>query len=225
MHRRRYRRGDNGWNRIGNMVIQNENYFELEYWFTEALDELLSGDNEDYPNGPLKKGNPNYHSQNPLILTPSKLIHYLGKKLNNENSVIYWCYKNNIPVYSPALTDGSLGDILTFYSRRKALVLDIVEDIYSLNISSLGGQKNGAIVLGGGLVKHQILNANLFNDGLDYCVIINTAHEYDASDSGAALSEAHSWGKVKHDSTGVKVHGEASIVFPLVCYGAFKSKK
>lgn len=36
--------------------------------------------------------------------------------------------QNNIPVLSPALTDGSLGDMIFFHSyKRPGLVLDIVE--------------------------------------------------------------------------------------------------
>ena len=52
------------------------------------------------------------------VWTPSKIIHRLGKEINNEDSIYYWTYKNNIPVLSPALTDGSLGDMLFFHSFR-----------------------------------------------------------------------------------------------------------
>lgn len=216
---------DNGWNRIGNMVISNDNYIAFEEWFNSMLNELLSGETEEYPNNRVnEKGTKAYTEECPLILTPSKFIRYLGKKINNENSVLYWCYKNNINVYSPALTDGSLGDMLTFNNRRAALKLDIVEDVASMNFECLSGRENGAIILGGGMIKHHILNGNLFNDGLDYCVIVNTAIEYDASDAGASLGEAYSWGKVKSGRTAVKVFGEASVIFPLIAYGAFKSE-
>jgi deoxyhypusine synthase len=36
-------------------------------------------------------------------------------------------------------------------------------------------QKTGMIILGGGLAKHHICNANLFRNGADYAVYINTA--------------------------------------------------
>lgn len=217
---------DNGWNRIGNLVINNNNYAAFESWFNKTMDELISGETKEYPNSKSSdKHTKEYTEENPLILTPSKFIRYLGKKIDNESSVLYWCYKNNISVYSPAITDGSLGDLLTFYNRKGAFKLDIVEDISRINFECLGRRENGAIILGGGLIKHHILNGNLFNDGLDYCVIVNTAIEYDGSDAGASLSEAYSWGKVKPGRTAVKIYGEASVVFPLVAYGAFKSKK
>ena len=86
----------------------------------------------------------------------------LGKEINNEESVYYWAYKNNIPVFSPALTDGSLGDMMYFHSYRKpGLVVDILEDLRELNNLAVRSCNTGVIILGGGLIKHHILNANL----------------------------------------------------------------
>lgn len=71
-------------------------------------------------------------------------------------------YQNNIPVFCPALTDGSIGDMIYFHSfRSPGLVLDIVQDIRDLNELSRKSRKAGMIVLGGGVCKHQIANAML----------------------------------------------------------------
>ncbi|WUR02918.1 deoxyhypusine synthase (DHYS) [Vairimorpha necatrix] len=196
---------NNGLNRIGNLVIPNENYELFEKWFNESLDELLKDSNED----------------NPLIITPSKFIEYLGLRINNEKSILYWAAKNHIPIYSPALTDGSIGDMITFYKKRTCFKLDIVEDIKSINFSTLDSKKTGAIILGSGLIKHHILNANLFRNGLDFCVLINTANEYDGSDAGANIEESISWGKIKAKTQGIKVVGDATILFPLIVYSTF----
>lgn len=42
-------------------------------------------------------------------------------------------------------------------------------------------------------------------NGADYSVFVNTAHEFDGSDSGARPDEAVSWGKIKLNATPVKV--------------------
>lgn len=42
-------------------------------------------------------------------------------------------------------------------------------------------------------------------NGADYSVFINTASEFDGSDSGARPDEAISWGKIKEDAKPVKV--------------------
>ena len=74
------------------------------------------------------------HVKDGINWTPSKIIARLGKEINNEESVYYWAWKNNIPVYSPALTDGSLGDMMYFHSYRKpGLVVDILEALRELN--------------------------------------------------------------------------------------------
>ena len=72
--------------------------------------------------------------------------------------------QNDIPVFCPALTDGSLGDMMYFHSYKTEtqLVLDIVSDIRRLNDMSVKAKKAGMIILGGGVCKHQIANAMLF---------------------------------------------------------------
>ena len=47
-------------------------------------------------------------------------------KINNHNSIYYWCHQNNIPVHCPVFTDGAIGDILYTYSfRNDGFIVDI----------------------------------------------------------------------------------------------------
>ncbi|XP_057717148.1 deoxyhypusine synthase [Corythoichthys intestinalis] len=194
-----------GINRIGNLLVPNDNYCKFEDWLIPILDQMLLEQNTEGINW-----------------TPSKMIHRLGKEINNTDSVYYWAYKNNIPVFSPALTDGSLGDMLYFHSyKNPGLILDIVEDIRRLNSQAVHAKKTGMIILGGGLVKHHIANANLMRNGADYCVYVNTGQEFDGSDSGARPDEAVSWGKIRTDAKPVKVYADASLVFPLIVAETF----
>lgn len=156
--------------------------------------------------------------------TPSKFIHRLGKEIDNEDSVYYWCYKNNIPVFCPGLTDGSIGDMLYFHSyKNPGLKIDIVQDIRRINDIAVRAspRRTGAIILGGGMPKHHVFNANLMRNGSDFCTVISTATEFDGSDSGARPDEAISWGKIKIDAKPVKVYGDATILFPLLVSQTF----
>lgn len=45
--------------------------------------------------------------------TPSRVIHFFGQKLNDDNSIVCTCAKNNIPIFCPAITDGIFGNYLT----------------------------------------------------------------------------------------------------------------
>ncbi|MCO5562495.1 hypothetical protein L7F22_016122 [Adiantum nelumboides] len=196
-----------GLNRIGNLVVPNDNYGYFEKWILPILDQLLVDQNEQGVNW-----------------TPSKLIARLGKELDNPDSVYYWAYKNNIPVYCPAITDGCIGDNLFFHSHSKpGLRLDIIEDIKRMDYEAIYAdpRKTGIIILGGGLAKHHICNANMMRNGADFAVYINTAQEYDGSDSGARPDEAISWGKIKPNAKPVKVHCDASIAFPLLVAQTF----
>ncbi|AFN83747.1 deoxyhypusine synthase [Encephalitozoon romaleae SJ-2008] len=196
---------ENGLNRIGNLVIPSENYEDLEKWLNQVINDITEG----------------YTEERPRILTPSSFIRILGERINDESSILYWAAKNDIPIYSPAVVDGSMGDILSFHPRRKMVKLDVIEDVYNINCETIFCGDTGAIILGCGIVKHHILNANLFKNGLEYCVLINNAQEFDGSDAGANLDEAVSWGKVKPGANGVKIFGDATILFPLIVGATF----
>ncbi|MFH0936240.1 MAG: deoxyhypusine synthase [Candidatus Woesearchaeota archaeon] len=197
---------EQGINRIGNIFVPNDRYIAFEKFIQSVFNRLLEKQ---------KKEN--------RICNPSEFVHELGKEINDEESIYYWCYKNKIPVFCPAITDGSIGDMLYFFKQNnKELKLDISEDHMKLINIAINAEKSGLIILGAGLVKHIICNSNLFRDGADYAVYLNTAEEYDGSDAGALPDEAVSWGKIKPDGEMVKVHGDASIIFPLIVQGAFK---
>ncbi|XP_021295815.1 deoxyhypusine synthase isoform X1 [Herrania umbratica] len=198
-----------GLNRIGNLLVPNDNYCKFEDWIIPIFDQMLKEQLEENE-----------------LWTPSKLIARLGREINNESSYLYWAHKNKIPVFCPGLTDGSLGDMLYFHSfRSPGLIIDVVQDIRAMNSEAVHAspRKTGMIILGGGLPKHHICNANMMRNGADYAVYINTAQEFDGSDSGARPDEAISWGKIRGSAKTVKVHCDATIAFPLLVAETFAS--
>lgn len=197
-----------GINRAGNVLIPNSRYCAFEDFIIPILDEIY---NEQKKTG--------------KVITPSQLIWKLGEKINNKKSIYYWAWKNKIKVFCPAITDGSLGDMIYFFkSKNPEFKIDVAEDIWEMNNTSIGKEKTGIIVLGTGFVKHHICNANMFRNGADYSVYINTAPEYDGSDSGALPEEAVSWGKILPEAKRVKLYAEASLVFPLIVARSFARK-
>lgn len=92
-----------------------------------------------------------------------------------------------------------------------------MEDIRKINTIAVRAKRTGMIILGGGIVKHHIANANLMRNGAESAVYINTGQEFDGSDAGARPDEAVSWGKIKADAASVKVRWDKkSISLPLV---------
>ncbi|KAJ2546414.1 Deoxyhypusine synthase [Coemansia sp. RSA 1933] len=197
-----------GLNRIGNLIVPNDNYCKFEDWIIPIFDQMLKEQKEQG-----------------IVWTPSKMIRRLGKEINHPDSIYYWAYKNDIPVYCPAITDGSLGDMLYFHSYRSpGLVVDLVQDIRAVNTEAVYAKKTGVIILGGGIVKHHICNANLMRNGADFAVFVNTAQEFDGSDAGARPDEAVSWGKIKANAESVKVYADASLIFPLLVAQTFATE-
>uniref|UniRef100_A0A0D3H6Y2 Deoxyhypusine synthase n=1 Tax=Oryza barthii TaxID=65489 RepID=A0A0D3H6Y2_9ORYZ len=154
-----------GLNRIGNLLVPNDNYCKFENWIMPIFYQMLQEQSREN------------------VWTPSKVIGRLGKEINDENI---------------RLMNG--------------------EAIHATP------RKTGIIVLGGGLPKHHICNANMFRNGADFVVYINTAQEFDGSDSGAQPDEAVSWGKIKGSAKPVKVHCDATIAFPLLVAATFARK-
>ncbi|CCC71478.1 hypothetical protein NCAS_0H01680 [Naumovozyma castellii] len=218
---------EQGMNRIGNLLVPNDNYCKFEEWIVPILDKMLE-EQDEYVK---KHGDSCLEANQDLdspIWTPSKMINRFGKEINDESSVLYWAHKNNIPVFCPSLTDGSIGDMLFFHTFRaspRQLRLDIVADIRKINSMSMEATRAGMIILGGGLIKHHIANACLMRNGADYAVYINTGQEFDGSDAGARPDEAVSWGKIKAEAKSVKVYADVTIVWPLIVAATFASGK
>ncbi|ABN66592.1 predicted protein [Scheffersomyces stipitis CBS 6054] len=215
---------DQGMNRIGNLLVPNDNYCKFEEWIVPVLDKCL----EEQEEAMKKLGSEGLNADSDAVWTPSKLIDRLGKEINDESSVLYWAHKNKIPIFCPALTDGSIGDMLffhTFKASPQQLRLDIVADIRKINSMSMAASHAGMIILGGGLIKHHICNACLMRNGADLAVYINTGQEFDGSDAGARPDEAVSWGKIKADAKSVKVYADVSVVFPLIVAATFAAEK
>jgi deoxyhypusine synthase len=199
---------EKGVGRIGNIFAPYDRYLYFEK-FMEPLFARVYDESK-------KRNKP---------FTPSEFIKEMGKEINNEESILYWAYKNNIPVFCPALTDGSVGDLFYFQKfNKKDFYIDIVEDHVKIINLALNSEKTGAIILGGGVAKHYVLNANIFREGLDYAVYITTATEHDASDSGGNQQEAMTWAKIKLNAPNVKVIAEASLVFPLLVAATFAKR-
>ncbi len=189
-----------GINRIGNIFVPNDRYIELENILQPFFGKMLE-------------------KQKVLgrMLSPSEIVFELGKLVDDENSILYWATKNNIPIYCPAITDGAFGLQTFFFKQDHAeFGIDVTADMKRLSETVLSAEKTGGIILGGSVPKHHIIGMNIVRDGLDYAVYVSTGMEGDGSLSGARTKEAISWGKIKEDANHIFVEGDATIIFPLL---------
>ena len=190
-----------GVNRLGNIFIPNECYGKiLEDKMQPILKELYKTKSK--------------WSTKEIIWEFGK---HLDKEKNKEESIIYWAWKNKIPIYVPGITDGAFGSqIWMFYQTHRDFTFDLLQDEQELSDTVFTAKKSGALIVGGGISKHHTIWWNQFHNGLDYAVYITTAVEYDGSLSGAQTREAISWGKIKEKADNVTVDGDATVILPLM---------
>lgn len=190
-----------GINRLGNIFIPNECYGKiLEEKMKPVLIELLK----------IKKR-----------WSTKELVWEFGKRLekekNGKDSIIYWSWKNKIPIYIPGITDGAFGFQLWIqYQKHRDLIIDLLKDEQEISDIIFSSRKSGSLIIGGGISKHHVIWWSQFRNGLDYAVYLTTAVEYDGSLSGARLREAISWGKIKEKADNVTIEGDATILLPFM---------
>ena len=189
---------EDGYHRLGSVIIPLESYGPtIERFVQRCLEEV-------YSNGVREVGS----------YEVSKI---LGERLEDENSILHLAARNGVEIFVPGIIDGAVGTQLwLFQQRRRDFKLNLFRDCERLSEIVFKAERTGAVMIGGGISKHHTLWWNQFRDGLDYAIYITTACEYDGSLSGALVSEAISWGKVKPDAKKVTVHGDATIIFPIL---------
>ncbi len=201
---------EKGVNRSGNIFVPNERYI----WF------------EKFMETPLEAA---YARQKTTgrACNSIEFVEEIGRAMENvdnkEQSFTYWAYKNKIPLLCVPLADGAIGDHIYFFRKKhREFDIDLCREVEVIYDAVLNAEKTGAIILGGSVPKHHIMNAMMLREGADYTVYINTGHEEEGSNAGANTEEAKSWGKASAGKTDVKVWGEASIIFPILVAAAFK---
>jgi deoxyhypusine synthase len=188
-----------GVNRLGNILVPNESYgIILEQKMQPILEKLWrDGDQKEF--------------------STKEIIWEFGKQLKDEGSILYWCAKNEIPIYVPGITDGAFGSQLWMFTQKyKDFKINLFRDEGELADIIWTAKRTGALMIGGGISKHHTIWWNQYRGGLDYVVFITTAQEYDGSLSGAQAREGISWGKVREDARQLTIEGDATVLLPLM---------
>ena len=190
--------------RLGNILVPDKCYGEvLEDNLLPMFDEIFDGKDS---------------------MSTHEIIDAVGARLDNEDSLLYQCHKHNVPVVVPGITDGSFGcQLWMYYQFHRKFRIDLFADEQMLSEMTDHAKYTGGILIGGGISKHHVIWWNQFRGGLDYCVYMTTAQEFDGSLSGAQIREAVSWGKVKPDAKKITVEGDATISLPVI-YAALKER-
>lgn len=187
----------NGICRLGNVLVPDDAYgIVLESKLITLFEEILAGRDS---------------------ISTCELIDQVGRRIEDEGSLLHWCHRNQVPVYVPGITDGCFGSQLWMYwQTHHNLRVDLFRDEQDLSDITFAAEKTGALIIGGGISKHHTIWWNQYRGGLDFAVYLTTAMEFDGSLSGAQVREAVSWGKVKEGADQITVEGDATITLPII---------
>jgi len=184
-------------------------------------------------------------SLEPRPYSSREFIYEMGKYLEAqggpkvEESVIWACYKKNVPIFVPAFSDCSAGFGLLVHQTQNPthhVSIDSAKDFLELTKIKIACKETGIFMIGGGVPKNFtqdiVVAADILQEDASmhkYAVQITVADERDGALSGSTLKEASSWGKVETTFEQM-VYAEATIAMPLVVgyayhKGAWKKRK
>lgn len=181
-----------GYDRIYNIYMKNNVYEKLESWFEENFDKLNSETNTEF-------------------------LNKIGKLLKNTNSILGTCYKKNIPIYCPALSDSGIGLMIwNMMIRKKKPLMSEYNDLSKIIDFAWTNKKKAVFYVGGGTPKNYIQQAMQFSTAAKYGVQIKVDDASFGGSSGAPLREGISWGKMEEKAKFIDVNCDATIALPLI---------
>ncbi len=190
-------------NRLGNIIFPNEHHgIIIEEKVQPFLEDLWKEGKKE--------------------LSSKELVWEFGKRLKNEDSIMYWAFRNRIPVFIPGITDGAFGSQIWMFSQDHDFRVNVLKDEKDLADIVYSSKKTGGLIIGGGISKHHTIFWNQFRGGLDYAVYITTAPEWDGSLSGAQTREAITWGKINERGKHVTIEGDATVILPVMIASLMK---
>jgi deoxyhypusine synthase len=188
--------------RIYDIFVPEEDYVRLDYEMAEMYREIAAD----------KKGE---------SLSSNEFARELGKRLRDPDSILRAAYEEEVPIFIPAVRDSEFGFIHWLHAsqenQQNILQVDAFKDVPLICEICRKSPKNGMIVVGGGVPRNTIQSAALASrKALDYAIVITMDRPETGGLSGATLTEAISWGKVKTEADKVMVIGDALIIFPII---------
>lgn len=188
--------------RIYDVFVPEENFIKLDMKLTEMYDQISD----------------EYRGKR---LSSREFAWELGKRLKDPDSVLRAAYEAQAPVFMPAVRDSEFGYIYNLHASRRdfknTLVVDAFKDVPEIIGICRESERNGMIVLGGGVPRNTIQSAALATkSGIDYAVVVTMDRAETGGLSGSTLEETVSWGKLKGAADKIMVPADAMIAFPLM---------
>ncbi|MEM1514720.1 MAG: deoxyhypusine synthase [Candidatus Bathyarchaeia archaeon] len=165
----------------------------------------------------------------------AEFLYLFGKYLSEIgiNSIIAKAYKNNLPVFCPAVVDSAYGVAYIMNKRRSKgkfnIIIDQMRDFEQLVEIKRRSKDTGVIYIGGGVPKDFIqltaIGVSITDDGKygtpvphKYAIQITTDMPHWGGLSGCTFEEAISWGKESKAGRNVQCYCDATIALPIISH-------
>lgn len=184
-----------GLDRIYNVYMKSEVYKKLELWFIENFDKINSESNSEF-------------------------LFKIGQILDSgkgKNSILATCFRKNIPIFCPALSDSGIGLMIwNMVIRKKKPLMNDYNDLNKMIDIAWKEKKKAVFYINGGFPKNYIQQAMQFSSPAMMGVQIKTDDASYGGSTGAPLKEGISWGKMSSQGKFVDVICDSTIALPLV---------
>jgi len=168
-------------------------------------------------------------SLEPRGYSSREFMYLLGKKLDDENSIVATAAKREVPIFVPAINDSSIGIGLTSHYRwaklngKPRMYIDSIRDNYELTQIVVKYKNTAAIYVAGGVPKNFINDSvvmgyvfNVDTGGHLYAFQLTTDAPHWGGLSGSTLEEATSWGKIAKKATRATAYVDPMVSLPLI---------
>ena len=165
-------------------------------------------------------------------MSSREFLNMLGWHLRTSNSLVQECYKEDVPIFCPALNDSAAGIGLLMHQTNNPdshLVIDSIKDLRELTYLKVEMQNTGLFMVGGGVPKNFAQDIVVAAESIghrvpmhQYAIQLTVADVRDGACSSSTLDEASSWGKVDNSNTQM-VYGEATSTLPIIANYAYNN--
>ncbi len=171
--------------------------------------------------------------------TSDAITRFLGSIVKGP-SILKSAYKQNVPIFVPALNDSELGLVINHYNSHRSeserIVWDGLQDNMRFAEIIRKAHSCGTLICGGGVPRNWAQQVTPLLEYLDfvpgewthkfsgykYGILITTDTPVYGGLSGCTFSESISWGKYTENVNNVTVNCDVTIALPLVIGAAIE---
>lgn len=156
-------------------------------------------------------------------MSTRQFFYEIGRFVEDPKSIVRTAFLKDIPIFSPSFADSMLGIQSWLFSQTTPLNINVLKDHSEFSQIIYDSKRMGALILGGGVPKHFIMNGSQLHDGLSYAIQVTMDRPEHGGVSGASIKEALSWGKVTPDAQWIDIMGDITLVLPLMISGVLSN--